>query len=95
LKNAKLQGPLPGRVPGWAPAGCGLHPKNAVASLIFSGFWNSRLGKPQALAGAAFRYKNAWEYAVFEPETSGNSGVFYIFALLHENPVWAWHKERG
>ena len=50
---------------------------------------------PQVIKGAAFRYKNAWEHAVFKPETRGNSGVFYIFALLQESPVWAWYKERG
>ena len=49
----------------------------------------------QALKGAAFRYKTAWEHAVFKSETRGNSCVFYIFALLQESPVWAWYKERG
>lgn len=49
----------------------------------------------QALKGATFRYKTAWEHAVFKPETRDNSCVFYIFALLQESPMWAWHKERG
>jgi hypothetical protein len=41
---------------------------------------------PQVIKGAAFRYKNAWEHAVFKPETRGNSGVLLHIRIVTGKP---------
>ena len=78
----------------------------AEYSLYFSGFLAPEGKRMQVPAGAAFRYKNARDHAVFKSETYDNSGVFTYFhrykdaqAFLHISivtrmPMWAWQREK-